>query len=189
MTFCGNDILVLNTENLRTFSRKGAGRHILSEAEQSFSKNEISPAELMWRWTCKEAAYKILMKKGERNAFTPAHFEVVPSIAPAFQPGEKISGTIIWDDQNLSFYTVWTENYIFTQAFCDKDVSEYSSSIFLSEITPEILGRITGNNNAIIRKTIDNVPILTSSTGEILNLDISITNDYGYTAITLLQQS
>jgi phosphopantetheinyl transferase (holo-ACP synthase) len=179
--------MTLHTENFRTFSRPGASRLILSDTEKKESKN--TAIELIWRWTCKEAAFKILMKAGHQEAFSPSQFSVVAKIPPIFEEEKTITGSIFWENKRFFFQSDISQDYIYTLAFnCPKEKATKYSSIIYNEtsINLDILYSLTGRNYLAIQKTSRNIPYLSAISGEILNYDVSISNDEEFTAITII---
>lgn len=73
----GNDIVELSAEGLHPFQREKASGYILNETEKGYYSDRSNDARwLAFLWTCKEATYKILLKKRIKKAFAPRQFTV-----------------------------------------------------------------------------------------------------------------
>ena len=78
MSFIGNDIIALNDSyNQESFSKSKYIQKILTDEElQYFNIKQSSQYLPYFFWTCKESAYKIVLKEGIDKGFVPQNFNV-----------------------------------------------------------------------------------------------------------------
>jgi phosphopantetheinyl transferase (holo-ACP synthase) len=108
MTVIGNDIVNLSDiSNKKSFTRKGI--------EKFYSTDELNLAEtfpdlnlLPCFWAMKESAYKCLMKKGLKKAFSPAKYACRIVIADS-----EIYGSVTYENKKI--WTKYTEDGAFVR--------------------------------------------------------------------------
>ena len=77
MALIGNDIISLKSpENQNSHNNERYLRKVFSEREIQYMHSEVIPNLSYMLWTCKEAAYKISLKQGIMNGFSPRLFQV-----------------------------------------------------------------------------------------------------------------
>ncbi len=114
MIYIGNDIISLkDKKNIQDFSNPRYLKKILTEEEFIFfKKNENYHFLPFLFWTCKESAYKILIKKGLRKSFSPKNFKVNINI----NNKHKNNGYVIYDNYKIYTSSLINNSYIHTIA-------------------------------------------------------------------------
>ena len=136
MSFIGNDIMFFEN-NVNTFTRKGAVKHILNENEIADHSVKHYP---IIAWTIKESIYKIICKEGYRKAFAPKKISVFRFYKVK---NNKYSGEALFNNQKYFFQTQITDESIFSFATNDYDK------------LPEIKHHFINNNSQVSNKELE----------------------------------
>ncbi|MBU0765995.1 MAG: 4'-phosphopantetheinyl transferase superfamily protein [Bacteroidetes bacterium] len=122
--FIGNDICsLLNTWNVRGFLSPGYLKKAFTPAEVKYLQRTpdiISCAALFW--TCKESAYKIMVKEGYTGAFVPGKFFCRPTAS-----NERYTWCTVFSESNI-IYTKSRKNITFIETVACTDF-DYLESI------------------------------------------------------------
>lgn len=185
MNLIGNDIMLLDNVNMHTFARKRARNYVLSNIEKKWVSETCSPNNLIWRWTCKEAAYKIAIKNGYNDAFVPSFFSVLSKTEPI--DNKQVNGIILFFNSYYFFSSTCTTQYIHTVVRNSIDKHTVSIKIWENNINYiSIIEQTIGNSDIKIIKNEKGIPYLFNQNGIKLNHDISISNDSNINAIVTL---
>jgi phosphopantetheinyl transferase (holo-ACP synthase) len=181
MTFHGCDIVSLSDpQNLRSFRNPGYARKILSEQEYAALSEDMDTRDLAICWACKESAFKLMMKKGLRHAFSPRLFEVSEVGENCFQ--------VSYYHQKMFVHITRCEDYIFALCTETADQGEIHSNVIRTErpcdavsIQEQLIAAVsvkTGlpSDHLRIEKEEDLFPVIYSGR-EKIQVDLSITHD------------
>ena len=173
--FIGNDLMFFSQENLRTFSRNGASRIVISQNEKEIY-GDLKGLSLMKIWTVKEAAYKYFCKCGFHIPFCPADFHVVSD-------NEFDSGKVLYEGLCCDFETVTGEDYI--HSVCFEKLSSYCYFIINKDENPQyIINEKLNLDYTEIVKDEFGIPHLKHNSG--YDYDISKSGDNGFVSYALI---
>lgn len=180
--FFGNDIIDLSyPDNIKSFKNLKYLHKFLTREELDFvSRTNMDYLPEIF-WTCKESAYKIMVKKGLKNAFSPGKFLVeIISTSP-------VISRIIYNSTTLYGYSTYIKNqYVYTNASDDIDQDILWTSIestrkdLLIKAAQKLC--LPGNNLKIVKK--NGIPVLRSNDLSIDN-QISLSHDGKFHALVL----
>ena len=112
MTFVGNDIIATQDKNnIASFTNPRYLKKVFSQREIDFITNSENDFLAYLIWTCKESAYKALVKKGLKKTFCPVNFSVFMNAAQ-FHKNRFVAKAMKRRRQNRYFGKVRYENHI-----------------------------------------------------------------------------
>jgi len=189
MNFIGNDITAFTEINYKTFSRKGAKEKILAPTEELFLFPEQELKEIMWLWSCKEAAYKLSVKLGLRTAFSPRMFSIVRTSIKISQVNKKVvvSGKVAYKDFCYKFKSEIDRDYVYTICTEQSHNKKAVNKILAENLLPyNFLKTHTRFDFPIIEKTEWGAPYIRNKFDNKI-ADISISHDNNLTAYAILR--
>ena len=128
MKHLGNDIISLvQNENRLSFTRPRYLQKAFTTAENSFLELHAKSIQILpfLMWSCKESAYKAMVKTGLRDSFCPFEFEIntrnldhqIPVLNNAIDP---IEGCVTYKQTRLFTESHLNQEYIHTIASIDQ---------------------------------------------------------------------
>ncbi|MBI5219225.1 MAG: 4-phosphopantetheinyl transferase family protein [Bacteroidia bacterium] len=204
MIYIGNDIISRNCpHNRKSFSNPRFLEKAFTANELNRIRSEDISALSYLFWTCKESAYKISMKNGNRKGFSPKNFAVTLTdfFYDKFNNPLSATGNICYENTNFYFHSSLTKNHIHTISSTNaQSISEIRYQVIKSDSpAPEEQVPIIKNN--IIKAISESLTICNSDIeigkNEIgipfivfkknnFKIDISFSHDQNYVAYAFL---
>jgi|AntAceMinimDraft_17_1070374.scaffolds.fasta_scaffold03202_4 phosphopantetheinyl transferase (holo-ACP synthase) len=204
MVYIGNDIISLkDKKNLQDFFNPRYLKKILTEEEFVFVKKNKKYHFLSFLfWTCKESAYKILVKKGLRKSFSPKKFNVNININNKCKNNVIIYGHVIYENCKIYTSSLTNNSYIHTIAanyknsvskiFCGikkiKSSDINKQSFYTRNYLIEYLARkfkIDNSNIKILKDDFTGIPFI--SINELKSdIEISLSHDKEFVSYAIL---
>lgn len=117
MNKLGNDIISLSSDaNRKSFSNPRYLQHVFTaeEIRRIYQQPDIPIAEYFW--SCKESAYKVLVKNGLRNSFSPGLYEVScgKMEVNVLSGTEMIKSQVLYGYQTVFSVSIIQSDYVHT---------------------------------------------------------------------------
>ncbi|OFY27855.1 MAG: hypothetical protein A2309_05630 [Bacteroidetes bacterium RIFOXYB2_FULL_35_7] len=188
-----NDIIsFINIESKYRIASDKALKIIFHPDEYNLLNNYSQVLLSSLLWTCKESAYKIMMKNGFRRAFAPSLYCVSISASE----NSIFSGTVSYNNSHVcAYYSGVTDSFINTiAAVSKKSLPFIFHKIFSVNTSEEKDVRICNEISKSLNIPVSNIELKRNYWGipELIidgkksNIEISLSNDASYISLAYL---